>query len=254
MTKPPIAADQHFQDGGSAYASYRPAYPQAVADYLADLAPAHGRALDLGCGNGQLSALLAKRFGRVDASDVSADQLANAEQGSNLYYHHAPAENLPFEADSIDLITVAQAAHWFDLPRFYEEARRVAAPGAVLALISYSVLSIEVPLAEQFDRFYGSDLADFWPPERRHVERGYADLPFPFTPLSPPDDLEIERHWDCAHFLGYVETWSAVKAARRQGHAATIDAFHRDARAVWPLGGAQKLKIVWPIRMRLARL
>ncbi len=244
----------HFQDGGFAYASFRPSYPPELAAYLAQLSPEpRQRALDVGCGNGQLSALLAAHFERVDASDVSADQLANAAKRDNLHYQQGSAEHLDFEAGVMDLITVAQAAHWFDLPRFYDEVRRVAAPGAILALISYSVLSIEAPLSERFDRFYGQELAGFWPPERRHVERGYADLPFPFEELEPPA-LEIERHWDCAHFLGYVETWSAVKAARRKGQGAVIDAFCQDAQALWPEAGARSLKIVWPIRMRLARL
>lgn len=248
-----LASNQHFQDGGSAYANFRPTYPPELAAHLSGLCAHRNRALDVGCGNGQLSAQLADHFEHADASDVSADQLKNAAQRDNLHYQLGSAEHLAFEASSIDLITVAQAAHWFDLPRFYAEVERIAAPGAVLALISYSVLSIEPPLAERFDRFYVDDLASFWPPERRHVERGYRDLPFPFEELDPPS-LDIVRQWDCAHFLGYVETWSAVKAARRQGQGDLIDAFCQDARRLWPGSGQQALKIVWPIRMRLARL
>lgn len=145
MTRPEFAANQHFQDGGATYASYRPSYPPELADYLSGLAQGRARALDVGCGNGQLSAMLADRFEREDASDVSADQLASAEPRANLTYHHAPAESLPFDKASMQLITVAQAAHWFDLPRFYDEVRRIAAARAVLALVSYSVLSIAPP-------------------------------------------------------------------------------------------------------------
>jgi SAM-dependent methyltransferase len=246
-----FAADQHFQHGGSGYAAYRPTYPSALARQLTALAPNQQRALDVGCGTGQLSVLLADEFEAVEAVDISADQLKHAEARTNLRYQQSPAESLPFADGSMSLITVGQAAHWFDLPRFYAEAQRVAQPGAVIALVSYSVLSIAEPLSAAFQAFYAGALADFWPPERRHVERGYADLPFPFDELQAPS-LRIERHWNCEAFLGYVETWSAVKAARRQGSSALVADFAQEARALWPAG--QRLKIVWPVICRLARL
>ena len=247
----PLAPDQHFQNGGGGYAAFRPTYPKALAERLAQQAPNRSLALDVGCGTGQLSVLLAEQFERVEAVDVSADQLAHAEQRGNLRYQLSPAESLPFADASMALVSVGQAAHWFDLPRFYAEAQRVAQPGALLALVTYTVMSIEAPLSASFDAFYAGSLAGYWPAERRHVERGYADLPFPFEELVAPECF-IERHWDCETFLGYVETWSAVKAARRQGQAAMIERFADEARARWPQG--QSLKMVWPVKCRLGRL
>jgi SAM-dependent methyltransferase len=130
----PLAPDQHFQNGGGGYAAFRPTYPKALAERLAQQAPNRSLALDVGCGTGQLSVLLAEQFERVEAVDVSADQLAHAEQRGNLRYQLSPAESLPFADASMALVSVGQAAHWFDLPRFYVEAQRVAQPGALLGL------------------------------------------------------------------------------------------------------------------------
>lgn len=244
-----VERSSHFQTGGAAYARYRPTYPPALAEALASLAPNRSLAVDVGCGAGQLSVLLAEAFERVEARDVSADQIAHAAAHPRVRYAVAPAEALGVAPCSAALITAAQAAHWFDLPRFYAEVRRIAAPGAVLALISYGVAALEGPLAERFAEFYWRDLAACWPPERRHVETGYAEFDFPFDECAPPP-LRIERRWDLAALLGYVETWSAIKQARRRGLSDRIDAFFSDARELWG-DPATERRVTWPIAMRV---
>lgn len=109
--------------------------------------------------------------------DSSADQLRNAEPAPGISYRLAPAEHLPVAPASANFITVAQAAHWFDLPLFYMQVRQVAAPGAVIALISYATPQLEPDLQPRFARFYADDLGAYWPAERRQVDSGYADLP-----------------------------------------------------------------------------
>ena len=242
----------HWTDGGQDYSAYRPTYPMALADARAALAPEARLAVDAGCGTGQLSTLLAGRFDRVIATDISGDQIANATAAKGVTYHVAPAEQIPAGARDVDLITVAQAAHWLDLDAFYGEAKRVARPGAVMALISYGVLTIDGPLQQRFQDFYWRDLKDFWPPERRHVETGYADLYFPFEPIAPPS-LHIERDWDLRTFLGYLDTWSAVKAAYRADRSKPVADFHAAAHEMWPDEDARQ-RITWPLNLRLGRL
>lgn len=243
---------RHFETGGGAYARFRPSYPPALAAALADLAPARDLAVDVGCGTGQLSVLLADHFERVDAFDISADQVANATPHPGVRYAVAPADALPFAASAASLVTVAQAAHWFDLPRFYAEVRRIAAPSAILALIAYAKGEVDGPLAGRFQSFYADEVGEFWPPERALIENEYRDLPFPFMELDPPE-LAIERDWDLASLIGYVETWSATKRARAAGEGARVDAFIADAHRLWCDPDTTR-RITWPVRIRLGRL
>ncbi|HMF06909.1 MAG TPA: class I SAM-dependent methyltransferase, partial [Methylocella sp.] len=138
-----IPFKDHFSANSAKYAANRPTYPRALIDFLADIAPGHEQALDCGCGSGQLSTLLAARFNRVFATDASAQQIANATPHERVAYRTAPAEQSGLPEGSVDLITVAQAAHWLDLKAFYAEVRRVGRANAILALITYGVVHVE---------------------------------------------------------------------------------------------------------------
>jgi SAM-dependent methyltransferase len=241
-----------FDRGGQDYARFRPVYPAALAAFLASVSPARRLAVDVGCGNGQLTRLLADEFEQVVGLDPSADQLSHAVTHLRIRYECAPAERIPLPNSNIDLVTAAQAAHWFDLPAFYAEARRVGAPGAVVALISYGVLALEPPLDARFQRFYADEIGPFWPPERRLVDSGYATLPFPFDPLPVPP-LEIRVEWSLEAFLGYVGTWSAVRAARAAGQDALLVRFAQDLARDWG-DPDTKRPVRWPIAMRIGRI
>lgn len=147
---------------------------------MAGLLPQHRLALDMGCGTGQLTVKLASHFDAVIGVDPSVEQIANAVQHPRTIWRCARAEDIPLAGHSADLITAAQSAHWFDLPAFYAETRRIAAPGAVIALVSYGVLHLEgKALDAHFARFYCDEIGRFWPPERKLVDSGYADrIPF----------------------------------------------------------------------------
>ena len=147
--------------GGAEYATYRPEYPTQVSAFLAGLAPSTGTAVDVGCGTGQLSTQLADNFDRVLAFDPSESQIGAATAKPNVTYEVGRAENLPVADGTVDLVTAAQSAHWFNLPEFYAEARRIAAPGALIALVSYGVLRIaDAELEERFGRFDSAPLLE----------------------------------------------------------------------------------------------
>lgn len=247
---PPIS-NRHFEDKGADYARYRPTYPPALAAALAGLAPARTHAVDVGCGNGQLSVLLAEHFQHVSASDVSADQIANAAARPNISYNIGSAENIAAPDASAELICAAQAAHWFDLPSFYAEARRIAAPKAAIALITYGVFSADGPAAERIRQFYWNDIHKFWPEGRKHVEEGYAGFDFPFAPIAMPA-LKIKRDWTAADFLAYARTWSATKRAEKAGRGDILQKFETDL--LGALGPKTRMKITWPISIRAGRL
>ncbi|HEL5399986.1 TPA: class I SAM-dependent methyltransferase [Stenotrophomonas maltophilia] len=241
-----------FDQGGRNYAAHRPDYPAALASFLASSCSARALAIDVGCGNGQLTCLLAPHFDAVLGMDPSADQIANAAPAAGVSYQQASAEQLPLADASADLIAVAQAAHWFDLPAFYAEVRRVAAPGAVLALVSYGTPQLEADLQPRFARFYGTDMGSYWPAERRLVDSGYADLAFPFDEFAYPA-LAIERDWNLAETLGYFSTWSAVRRAREAGQQALLQDYADELATHW--GDPQQRRAIhWPINMRIGRV
>lgn len=241
-----------FDRGGQAYARFRPEYPGELAAYLAALAPDASLAVDVGCGNGQLTGQLAEHFAAVVGLDSSADQVANAAPRANVDYRCAPAERMPLAERSASLISAAQAAHWFDLPAFYAEVRRIAKPGAVLALISYGVLQLDEQLDARFQQFYWQEIGPYWPAERQLVDSGYATLDFPFEPLTPPA-MAIRLDWNLAELLGYIATWSAVRRAREAGREDILQRFASDIAGIWG-DPESKRAVSWPINMRVGRV
>lgn len=241
-----------FDAGGEGYAKFRPDYPPELAAQLAEYCGRRRLAIDVGCGTGQLTTLLAPHFDAVIGLDPSADQIANARAADRVRYLVAPAERLPLPDGAADLVTVAQAAHWFDLPAFHAEVRRVAAPGAVLALVSYGVAELEPGLDARFKQFYRTGIGPFWPPERRLVDSGYATLDVPFEELAPPR-IGIRKSWSLAQFLGYIATWSAVRKAREAGQERVLLQFAEDLAGLWG-DAADSRTVVWPVNMRLARI
>jgi SAM-dependent methyltransferase len=241
-----------FDQGGQAYARFRPEYPRELAAFLAAQAPDDRLAVDVGCGNGQLTQLLAPHFRQVIGLDPSADQIANATPNERIDYRCAPAEQLPLPDASASLITAAQAAHWFDLPAFYREVRRIGRPGTILALISYGVLELEPELDARFQKFYWEEIGPYWPPERKLVDSGYATIEFPFEELAPPA-LDIRLEWHLPEFLGYLLTWSSVRSAKEAGKESLLMEFANDMAQAWG-DPDRKRSIAWPINMRIGRL
>jgi len=168
----------HFSGHAALYADCRPTYPTAVAEALARISPARELALDCGCGSGQLSVLLADQFEHVEATDASAPQIGQVAAHPRVTYRVAPAEASGLDDASCDLVVAAQAAHWFDLPRYWAEVARVLKPGGLAALVGYGLLRIDPALDAIVDAFYTDGVGRFWPPERRLVDSGYRKSTF----------------------------------------------------------------------------
>ncbi len=248
----PVSFKDHFSVAAASYAVHRPTYPAALAEFLAAQAPARDLAWDCGCGSGQLSTLLGDVFARVIATDASAEQIANAAPHAHVVYRRAAAETSGLPDLGADLVVAAQAAHWFDLPAFYAEVRRVARPGALVALVTYGIVLLGEPALDQvMGRFYWGALHPFWPPERRHVEDGYRSLAFPFPEVAAPP-LAMRAEWTLAQLVGYLHTWSAVLAMERAGEAAAVAAFESRLAAAW--GPAEMARTIrWPLAVRAGR-
>lgn len=242
----------HFSGHAAAYAAHRPRWPEALVDVLADASPGQALVWDVGCGSGQLSTLLPRRFERVLATDASTEQLKHAAPAERLSYRCAPAERSGLDDRCADCIVAAQAAHWFDLPAFVSECRRVGRPGALVALVTYGVMFIEPGLDELIDHFTFDTLGAFWPPERRHVDTGYSQLAFPLEPVELPA-VTMRASWTLAQVVAYVNTWSAVAALRRAGREEHFDQFATQLATRW--GEAARARDVsWPLAVRAGRV
>lgn len=246
-----MAYENHFEQGGAVYAQSRPTYPESLAIELASLCPSKTHAVDVGCGTGQLSVLLASQFEKVTALDPSASQIASAEQHEGVEYSVQGAEDTGVKDTSADLVVAAQAAHWFDLDKFYAEVERIIKPNGILALISYGVPILEGEIGKRFDQFYWKDIYHFWPQGRKHVERGYQDLSFPYEEFTLKP-LAIERLWNRDQFLLYIDTWSAKRKAEDAQDLTLFDAYTQELASTWPDG--QTHKVCWPIVARIARI
>jgi SAM-dependent methyltransferase len=246
-----VAFADHFSSSAESYAAFRPSYPAELIDYLADLAPANDLAWDVGTGNGQAARLLAARFSQVVASDASRDQIAHAVSHPRVTYRVGLEDESGLPAASADLVTVAQALHWFDLERFYKEAERVLKPGGVLAAWTYGLLTIDAEVDPVLAWFYGERVGRYWPPERRHVDRGYRDLPFPFAEL-PAERWVLRSRLTRADLVGFAGTWSAVKECRAHEGTDPIPLLAAALAAVWPRAGESR-EATWPIALRVGR-
>jgi ubiquinone/menaquinone biosynthesis C-methylase UbiE len=241
----------HFSTKSDAYASYRPKYPRALVEELAKLCATKSTALDCGCGSGQLSVLLADYFDQVIATDASSKQIENAESHAKITYKVATAENIPLPDSSVDIITVAQAAHWLDLEKFYAEVKRLLKPGGVIALITYQNGILEnIACNNLVQYFYGVTLDQYWPSERKHVESGYQTLNFPFNEIKLPS-LHMTAEWNFHEFFGYISTWSAFKAYENAGGIGKISEFKANLTAAWR-DVKKPQKITWPLYVRAA--
>jgi SAM-dependent methyltransferase len=239
----------HFSQSAAGYAAYRPTYPIELARFLAGTAARKEFAWDCGCGSGQLSTLLAEEFAEVYATDASAKQIDNAVPHPQVRYACAPAEASGLGDHVADLIVAAQAAHWFDLPAFYQEVRRVGRPGSVIALVSYGVLKVDEQLDPIIARFYWDVLGPYWPPERKLVEEGYRSLDFPFDEIQAPN-MAMSAAWTLPDFLGYLNTWSSVAAMERATGPEPREQFSHDLGAAWGLGEEKRI-IRWPLALRV---
>jgi SAM-dependent methyltransferase len=191
---------------------------------------------------------LATAFDRVIATDASEKQIANAEPHERVGYRVAPAEDSNMDFETVDLIMVAQALHWFDLDRFYAEAQRVLKPDGVLAASAYNLLHINPAIDEIVNRYYYEVVGPFWPQERKLVEQ-FDNLPFPFHEIDPPK-FEMTARWNLDHLVGYLGTWSSTQRFIAETDGDPLEQISDELRTGW--GEPQRTrKVRWPLTLRI---
>lgn len=244
----PIFKD-HFSKQAAEYAKFRPRYPQELFRWLGSIAPGKELAWDCATGNGQAAVELARVFARVIATDASDRQVANAEPNPRVEYRVAPAESSGLESQGVDLVTVAQALHWFDLEQFYAEVRRVLKPDGAIAVWAYKLATVSPAIDALVNHYYSSVVGPHWPAERVLVEK-FEELPFAFTEIAAPS-FAMEAQWRVENLLGYLRTWSATQRFMAAEQRDPLDEVENKLRAKW---GNEGRRVVWPLTVRVGLL
>lgn len=242
----------HFSGSSAGYARFRPRYPDALFEWVARQSPARDRVWDCATGSGQAAEGLAQHFALVIATDASAAQLAHAPRRDGVAYVRSTAEASGLRAASVDAIIVAQAVHWFDIPAFFAEARRVARPGGLVAVWTYGNPSIDPAIDAVIEPFYRDVVGPYWPPERRMIERLYQDIEVPFTPVPAPD-MPLRISMTLEALAGYIGTWSAVQRYREVTKSDPMTALVDALAAVWG-DPSEPRSTSWPLAIKAGRV
>ena len=200
----------YFSIKNTSYNIYRPEYPEQLFNFISNQCEETEFAWDCATGSGQAARGLSNYFNRILATDISEAQLLQASAPKNVLFKIADAYNSGLMDSSVDLITVAQALHWFNFEKFYIEVKRILKPNGLIAVWSYGLLNVDPQINSILYNYHDNIIGKFWPKERKHVVNGYKTLPFPFKMVDVPN-FSIELDWTLEQFLGYLRTWSGTK-------------------------------------------
>ena len=190
-----------------------------------------------------------RSFDEVIAIEPSHAQVTHAAQHERVRYVVAPAEQMDLDDASVDLIVCANAIHWFDLERFYPEARRVLRPDGVLAAWCYQRAAITPEIEEPIERYSRGTLDGYWSPRIAYVNEHYSTLPFPFDEIDAPAFVhEAELNLD--ELIGYLGSWSATRAYIERNAVDPLVALRAELVDVW---GPGRRTVQWPLYMRIGK-
>jgi len=240
----------HFSNHAANYAAARPTYPPELFEYLASECATRERAWDCATGNGQAARALAFHFQHVIATDASQSQIEQAEGPPNIDYRVLAAEQKLTPDEAVDLITVAQALHWFDIERFFANVDKVLNTGGILAVWSYEMTQVTPVIDGVVHKLYENILGEFWPPERLMVERRYADVHFPYLKLQPPE-FQMQCEWTLAQLQNYLLSWSASQRYIASKKANPLDLVAQELKDAW--SDTPTRSVSWPLTLCVRR-
>jgi len=241
-----------FSKQASLYAKYRPGYPEELIEYILSFVYRRETAWDCATGNGQAAILLSHYFKKIFATDISEKQISHAIRDPSIEYSLSRAEKTSFSDNSFDLITVAQAYHWFQFESFYQEATRVGRNGAIAAVWGYGLLNVNDTALNKWIRyFYTSIVGKYWDPERQYVDEEYKTIPFYFKEL-PSGNFKTELQWNLEDFIGYLNTWSSVQHFIKSNNYNPVDKLADEIKSFW-IKDETKL-FSFPLFMRIGKI
>lgn len=240
-----------FSEKASGYAKFRPSYPPLLFNLVYSHVNSFDAAWDAGTGNGQVAEVLASKFNKVYATDISIKQLMKVPALPNLSSFVADETAPQISSDSLDLITAAQAAHWFDLDVFNKEVERVAKKGALLAVWGYGLIELPESWQDFMQEFYSKTLGTYWDAERKHIDTAYKDLQFPFREIAVREKISMSYTWDIKQLEGYLNTWSAVTNYTKINSANPVGNF---VHSLPKVHSSSSFEVRFPLFIRLFRV
>ena len=241
----------HFSTQAEDYSLYRPEYPFEIYAWLGSLCKTHQMAWDCATGNGQVAVALTNHFGYVIGTDASESQIYHATTYPRVEYEVALAHQSPLKDNSVDLITVAQALHWFEFDLFFQEVNRVAKPNGVLAVWCYELHQISPAVDAVVNKFYTSIIGQYWPAERHHIEQAYSTIDFPFAQIKSPK-CEMKKQWTFKHLMGYLGTWSATQNYLQDRGSDPRELILEELKEAW--GQEETQSVTWPVTIKTYRI
>jgi len=208
---------------------------------------------------------LAELYKNVIATDASEKQLELAAKLPNVKYQHTPStmsmtevEQMVAPKGTIDLVTIAQAVHWFDLPTFYQQVKWVLKrPHGVIAAWCYYLPRVSEAVDTVLDQLYSTEASVYWDPACKLFDDKYASIDFPFELVDGADhtgpfEFVTENEMNFDEFLSYIRSWSAYQTAKQKG----LELLGEDVVQKLKLGwGEDAKKIVkFPVYLRIGRV
>jgi len=248
----------NFSSKSKEYSFSRPIYPDELFEFLSNIIFNKDLAWDCATGNGQAAIGLCKYFKNVIASDASSNQIDNKFEREHILYRVFPAEDaaIPYLSDnSVDLVTVATALHWFDFKRFYNQVNRVSkkkGEGGRIAVWCYGMHQINPKIDKIIERLDvdGDILGEFWPKEIRYIKEKYRTIPFPFKEINTPN-FKMKTNWNMYQLFNYMQTWSAVKKYQIERKSDPLDLVREDIKNLWSTEESVQKLITWDIYLRV---
>lgn len=240
----------NFSKQATQYSKYRPQYPDEMIDFLMSFVKDKKLALDVATGNGQIAHKLSAFFEKVYGTDISQNQLDHAKPAPNVIYQLASAEKTSFKDQTFDLITVAQAIHWFNFDLFYKEIYRILKPDGIFAVLGYGLFSSNAESDLILRRFYNNIVGPYWDDERKYLDENYTTIPFPFDEITT-ENFENQFTWNFEELIGYLETWSATQHYIVKNNSNPLDLIRDELEISWKKSDK---KVTFPLLFRIGKL
>lgn len=241
----------NFSKQSATYRTYRPTYPKELFVYLQSLTPEHTLAWDCGTGNGQSAINLAACYQAVYATDPSEQQILHALPHENVQYKVERAEQTGLNDRSVDLVTVAQAVHWFAFDRFYNEVKRVLKETGVIAVWAYGLPEISADIDPLIRHFHDEVIGAFWQEENRLIEQQYTTIPFPFETLATPV-FRMKKTLTRHQVLGLVRSWSATQKFIDRYESDPVEKLDNQLSALW-IDADHPKEATWQLILKVGR-
>jgi ubiquinone/menaquinone biosynthesis C-methylase UbiE len=242
----------YFSKQAQFYAQFRPNYPKPLYDYLLSKLAGKEVLWDCATGTGQVASELSNYFNEVIATDLSQAQLDQAIKKDNIIYQQSAAEKTQLLEDSVDLVTVAQAAHWFDMVLFEKELMRVLKPHGCVAIWMYNLPSLTKDLDQLRDYLYQPILGEYWPEGREHINNNYRDINLPSLKALDTPTFEIKASWQFEDLMGYFRSWSSTQCYINKNGKSPLDDIAREFSKLW--GGNSHREVTWEIVLKVYKL